>query len=68
MQILEGIFSILSFELSLEAVNELKDSQAESDSAEWKKERDLEGICGWSKSLTLLLFPNDLLYQVQRGE
>ena len=40
MQILAGNFSILSFELSLEAVNELKDSQAESDSAERKKERE----------------------------
>lgn len=39
MQILEGNFSILFFVLSLEAVNELKDSQAESDSAERKKER-----------------------------
>ena len=40
MQILAGNFSILFFESSLEAVNELKDSQAESDSAERKKERD----------------------------
>lgn len=40
MQILAGNFSILFFELSLEAVNELKDSQAESDSDAMEIERD----------------------------